>query len=767
MPPRPGGKVFQKIQVSVKKFFGLLSLLLSVVAVQAQTLRLQLLDKNNSENVPFAYVHILSGTGTVLNTVQTDENGVANVVAEEYPFSMEVNALGFETAKKAFITAPAANTITIYMAKKFSTLNEVVITGLNTPQRQKDALSVYKIITKEQIQAQGAVTLNEVMKNQLNVRVNNDNILGSNMRMQGLGGDKVKILIDGLPINGREGGNINLSQINLNNVDRIEMIQGPMSVVYGTDALGGIVNIITKTEKKPLSVNAGVYYESIGKYNFDASVSKRIDKRNQLTLGGGRNAFAGWKEIKQVHTYNNEVLAYSRGFLFKPYEQYLGNLAYTYTAPSGFNARLASDYLQDKVTNKGNLEVWDPYRAYSRDEYYRTKRSMNRLSLNGKLGKGIWQSQNGYMLYYRTRNSYRKDMVTMEETLDMDKGKQDTSSFNDVYARASYNNRIGDRFDYTVGYDINLQFATSLKINGKQKQIQDYAAYVNLSYELWKDKLKAQAGLRGAYNTVYHPPVIPTVNFLYTPIKKLQIRASYAEGYRAPSLKEMYLSFIDQNHHVLGNENLKAESSRHVQVSASYQAFEKDTDYLQFILTGFYNDVYNGITLAPTNPDDSNSIDYSYANLSHQSNTIATLQADGQYKNLHYQVGYSYNHTFADPGNYNAFSASEVTATLQYMWRKPGISFNTVYKLSGRQPFLQSNIDGSASYNGTQNAYHLCDLSLEKKFFERKLQVIAGVKNLFDFQQATISGRVSSGTHGGGVASFLPRSVFTSVRLSL
>jgi len=762
-----GGKVFQKIKVSVKKLFGFLSLLLAAVVAQAQTIRLQLTDRNNGETVPFAYVHILSGTGAVLNTVQSNENGIANIVAEEYPMTIEVNALGFETVKKTFITAPAANVITLYMNKKFSALNEVVVTGLNTPQKQKDALSVYRIITKEQIQAQGAVTLDEIMKNQLNVRVSNDNILGSNMRMQGLSGDKVKILIDGIPVNGREGGNINLGQINLNNVDRIEIIQGPMSVVYGSDALGGVINIITKKEKKPLAVNAGGYYESIGRYNFDASLSKRIDKRNQLTIGGGRNAFAGWKEIEQVHTYDNEVLAYTRGFLFKPNEQYLGNFAYNYTAPSGFNANLASDYMQEKVTNKGNLEKWDPYHAYSKDEYYHTKRSTNRLSLNGKLGKGTWMSQNGYVLYYRTRTTYLKDMVTLQQELDDASGSQDTSSFNDVYARGSYNNRIGSRFDYTVGYDVNLQFATSLKINGKQKKVQDYAAYVNLSYELWKDKLKAQAGFRGAYNTVYNPPVIPTINILYTPVKKLQVRASYAEGYRAPSLKEMYLSFIDLNHYIVGNETLKAESSKHVQLSASYQAYEKDNDYLQFIVTGYYNDVYNGITLAPTNPEDTNSIKYTYANLSHQSNTITTFQADGQYANFHYQLGYSYNYTFADPGNYNAFSANEVTATLQYMWKKPGINFNTVYKLTGRQPFLQSNIDGSASYNGTQNAYHLCDVSLEKKFFERKLQVIAGVKNLFDFQQATISGRVSAGTHGGGVASFLPRSVFTSLRLSL
>lgn len=751
-----------------RKVYLLLLCALCALSVHAQSIRVQLFNKNSGEVIPFAYVNVFSATHALQNSLQADENGIVTLLAEQYPFSIEVTVLGYETTSKTFNTAPANTNVNIYLTKKFSTLNEVVVTGLNTPEKQKNALSTYKVITKAQIQAQGAVSLDEVMKNQLNVRVSNDNILGSSMRMQGLGGDKIKILIDGLPINGREGGNINLSQINLNNVDRIEVIQGPMSVVYGTDALGGVINIITKNVQKPLSVEVGGFYESLGRYNSDISFSKKFLKRHSVTVGGGRNGFQGWKKIDQYRTYNNDTLYFARSYLFKPNEQYLGNLSYGYVAPSGFNMRLASDYLQEKVTNKGNLEAWDPFNgAYVNDEYYYTRRSMNRFSLGGKLGKkGSWQSQNGYMYYNRVRNSYVKDMVTLSEELSHTQGAQDTSTFQDVYARGSYSNSIG-RFGYTAGYDVNLQYAKSLKISNSHKEIQDYAAYLNLSYELLKDKLKTQVGFRGAVNSIYKPPVIPNISLMYTPVKKIQLRASYSEGYRAPSLKEMYLSFIDLNHYIIGNQKLKAESSRHVQLSASYQAIEKDNDYLQFIVTGYYNDVYNGITLAPVNPEDSTSIQYTYANLSNQKNTIVSLQADGQLRNLHYQLGYSKNYTFADPGNYNAFSADEATATLQYTWRKPGINFNTVYKLSGRQPFLQSNIDGSASYNGTQNTFHLCDVSVGKKFFNRKLQLIAGVKNVFDFQQATVSGRVSSGTHGGGIASNLPRSFFTSLRLSI
>lgn len=733
--------------------------------VAAQTVQVHVAD-NNGNAIGFAYIHILS-RGSEKLTVQADEDGNAVISPASYPCVLEASAMGYEQAKKNLEALPEQD-ITLYLLKKFSTLNEVVITGQNAPVKQKDALSIYKLITKEQIQAQGAITLDEVMKNQLNVRVSNDNILGSSLQMQGLSGNKVKILLDGIPLNGREGGNINLSQVNMQNVDRIEVVQGPMSVSYGADAIGGVINIITKTDKKPFGLVAGAYYESIGKSNLDLSVTKRLFKRHQLSLGGSRNYFPGFREITQLKTYNDDTLLYSRGFLFKPKDQYTGNFSYSYTAAKGFNVLFASDYVDEVVTNKDTLKTWDPFNgAKANEEYFNTVRSMNRLTLGGKSGKaGSWQMQNGFMLYHRVRSNYVRDLVNMTREINGTPGLQDTSLFNDVYARGSYSN-ILDRLAYTAGYDINLQYANSMKIPGRHKEIQDYAAYTNLTYDLWKDKLKVQGGLRASHNSVYNAPLIPSASVLYTPILKVQVRASYAKGYRAPSLKEMYLSFIDINHYVIGNPALLPEHSDHGQVSASYQVFEKENDYLQVQLTGYYNDVTNGIALAPMEPDNPNSLKYTYANLLRQKNIIISLQADGQYSNLHYQLGYSTNYTYAQQGYYAAFLATEATTTLQYALKKVGMNLNVFYKLSGSQPFLQANIDGSASYNGTQKAFHLCDISADKRLLNKRLQLMAGVKNVFNFQMATVSGRVSSGTHGGGVASFLPRSVFASVRYSI
>lgn len=748
---------------------GFLFIALAVNAFAQKPLKVTVLD-NNRQPVPLAYINEYDPANhKLLLSMQTDDDGITMLNAV-YPCDIEVVALGFETIKVSYQAAPVIPEVKLFITKKYSPLDEVVVTGLSEPVKLKDALSSYQVIPRSLIQAQGAVTLDDVLKTQLNISLSNDNILGAGIGMQGMGGDKVKILIDGMPLNGREAGNINISQVNMNNVDRIEIVQGPMSVVYGTDALGGVINVITKKDNKPLALRAGGYYESIGKYNADVSLAFKAGSRNQFTVGAGRNFFQGWGYLDTPMTFQSDTLNdVKRSFQFKPIEQRLANLAYIYTAPSQFKLQLFSDYLKETVTNKGPIEVWDPYNSYAFDEYYKTTRSMNRLAMNGKLGKtGKWQSQSGYMLYYRTKNKFRKNMVSLNEIPTAGKGDQDTSLFNDVSTRGSYNNNFR-KLNYTVGYDVNMQFAHSTRINGTNKTMHDYAAYANVNMPLVKDKLVLQLGARAAYNTGYKPPVIPSADLLFTPIKKLQVRASYSQGYRAPSLKEMYLSFIDINHYIIGNPDLKPEESKHAQLSASYQLYQKEADYIQFMVTGYYNDVKNGIVLLALHPEDTTSIDYQYGNITRQSNNITTVQADGQWRKFHYRIGYSNKYTFEQKGSYKAFNAGEATAMLQYAWKKPKINFSLFYKYNAAQPFLQKGIDGTAIYNGRISAYSLCDLSAEKRFVNNKVQIVAGIKNVFNVVRPQTSGvSAVSSAHGGSEAgSFLPRSVFTSVRVSL
>ena len=258
-------------------YFLLLVFTFTVSAAAQDRLTVHVFNRESGTPVEYAYVSIYQPEAdSQLATGPTDEEGYTTLSTGIFPLEVRVVAFGYDPQRMVLTSLPEG-TLEIAIVKRFASLNEVVVTGVSRPTRPQDALANYKVISAATIQSQGAVTLNEVLSNQLNINMSNDGVLGAQVRMQGLGGDKVKTLIDGVSLNGREGGNIDMGQINLYNVERVEIVQGPMSIMYGSDALGGVINVIEKQNKKSWQLQATAHYESIGRYN--------------VNFGGSRN----WK----------------------------------------------------------------------------------------------------------------------------------------------------------------------------------------------------------------------------------------------------------------------------------------------------------------------------------------------------------------------------------------------------------------------------------------------------------------------------------------
>src|SRR5687768_12906190 len=190
---------------------------------------------------------------------------------------------------------------------KAKELGEVVVTGQYKPQSAKNSVYQVRTITKERIQKQGATKLQDALNNELNIRFSQDLATGgSDITMMGLKGQNVKILIDGLPMVGRQGtsNEIDINQIDINSIERVEIVEGPMSVVYGADALAGVINIITKkASSSKLLVTARLHEETIGdEYGIGQGIHNQhagLSWRNKnWEIGGGfsHNYFGGWKD---------------------------------------------------------------------------------------------------------------------------------------------------------------------------------------------------------------------------------------------------------------------------------------------------------------------------------------------------------------------------------------------------------------------------------------------------------------------------------------
>lgn len=694
----------------------------------------------------------------------SDVQGYAILIITAYPAQLEISNLGYNTQVRTLNEAPSG-TLKVVLEQKYTGLNEVVVTGVGRPTRLDEAVSAYKIITAADIRAQGAVTLQDALRNQMGINIANDAVLGGNINMRGLSGSNVKIMIDGLPLNGREGSNVDLGQFNMANIERIEVVQGPMSVMYGSDAIGGVINLTTKTNKKGWSTGANAFYESVGKYNFGFDAARMWGKNN-LSLNFSRNFFRGWDP--------SDSTGLPRNPSWKPKEQYIGNLKYVHRFNDNTSLTYGADLTTENLVFKSSVP--DPLTEFNKtvpDQYFRTTRLINRLQVKWRTGlNGYWESNNSYALYHRKQTTYLTDLTTLQKALSANAGDQDLNVFNNITSRTTYNNKAGI-FNYTFGYDINLEFAKGTeKIKDGSKHMGDYALFLTTDIKALPS-LTIQPGFRFVHNTLYNAPVSPSLSFLYKPLSVLHFRGSYSRGFRAPTLKELYLDFHDVNHNIDGNPDLKAEYSNHFQLSAGYTVFEKGSRSLLTTLTGFYDDVQDQIALRRL-PDSLNiSNRFNYSNLGHSRIVVLQLNNEFRWDQLRVNLGGSYTksiETISETDTVPAFHYVEVTANVRYdipRW-KAGIA--VFYKYTGSQPQIGS-IENSALYYDRMKAYHSVDASLEKSFYKERILVTAGVRNLTNtYNVGSALGSSAGGGHtsgGGGLMLTTGRSFFASLRIQL
>lgn len=653
----------------------------------------------------------------------TDAEGIVHFENLSFPVDLEIAGMIVETYNERISTAPEDIHIVKVKLNK-NRLNEVVVTGVGRPTALDEAVSVYSIITAEEITQRGAHNLQDILKNELGISIGQDPMTGGTIQMQGMSGDNVKILVDGMPVNGREGQNIDLSTLNLNNIERIEIVQGPMSVMYGADAIGGVINLITKLNDAPFNVNGNLYYETIGRYNGDLSLSKKFEKHN-FTLQGGRNYFQGWDPEDNT----------KRNPLWRPKEQYFGHFKYHYPFHNNAGISFVSDFMRDQVKIKGTDEYFSYYNRNVRDEIYTSTRSMNRLRAYWRTGNsGYWETNNSYALYQRQRESFFTDLSTMDQRLSTFEGDQSLSTFHNLTLRTTYNNKHG-KFSYTFGYDFNLEFSESAeKLQGGAKEISDYAALLVTEYQ-WTKTLKIQPAIRASLNTQYKVPVLPSLSLLYKPNEHYQVRLSYGRGFRAPTLKEMYLDFKDSNHDIYGNKELLPEKGHHVQFSTGYTLYEEGLNYNNISLSAFYNNVKNLISLAqtahavqPGTPDP-----YTYVNIGEFEHFSLQLASENHYENVDIKLAGSINQNLKTK-SYDAYSYFEAMAEMGYLWPRFETKFLLNYKYTGSAPLILTDVTGNVTIDDglKTKAYHNLDFSIQQAFWEKRIAVTLGLKNIFN-----------------------------------
>ena len=685
--------------------------------------------------VPGAYVQV-KWLNSKTKLAVTDAHGTVRFdtlsPTPAHPTTLEISHLGFLSRKD---TLTSSRPVEFILEDNSILLNQVVITGQYSAATADQAMHRIQVLDRKDIDDRGAVNLRDMLEQQANVRVSQDAILGSGMTIQGLSGNYVKVLIDGVPVIGRLGGNIDLSQINLNSIERIEIVEGPLAVQYGTDALAGTINLITKkdtTHRWTAGLNS--YYESVGQYNLDGQLT--VSRKNhRLSLSGGRNYFDGWNpgnpsfslpqsrpaDLNRIHAWN-------------PKEQYFANAAWIFTQ-GNWSVRPFASWFEEKITNRGTPRL--PFYESAFDDAYTTERRNLGVDVKNEGAKYGSRLQVSYDRYDRIKNSFFTDLTTLEQQLTTTEGDQDTSDFTQFMVRAELNQHAdSSKLNWQVGFHINQESGSGRRITEGTRSLGDYAVF---STAEWKatSTFSVRPGLRWAYNTVYAAPVVPSLHLRW---KKdhWQARAAWARGFRAPSIKELYFEFVDINHNIFGNPDLKAESADHfdLQIKRDWISGKR---LWRWETNAFYNQIEQQITLA----QEIGTTRFSYFNVD-EFRTLG-IQSKLVYQQEHFKItaggGYTglFNalHALDNVPDYNYTPEGQIQ--VQYKVPPWATSFNVFYRLIGARNGF--GLDPDQNLIETQfSQYELLDFTVSRPVFENRIQLALGAKNLFDVTDVSFSG---------------------------
>ncbi|RQO30136.1 TonB-dependent receptor [Taibaiella sp. KBW10] len=649
-------------------------------------------------------------------------------------------------------------------------LDEVVVTAQYQPQSLRKSVYKMQVIDQKKIQARAATNVQQILSGELGIRFSNDMALGTaDINLMGISGKSIKVLMDGVPVLDRGEMRESLNQINAAQIERIEIIEGPMSTMYGSDAAAGVINIITKKPKsESFQLNAQVLEETAGKeYNAFTNKGLHTQQLSASWAKGNWNAMLGMLHY-DFGGYGADSIG--RNHSWKPKEQWIPSLSLGYRKEH-WNLAYRNDYLLETIYAKGAINT-DIYKATT--QTFTTNKIAQQLQFNYNWNpKWSWNSSLSYTDYKRYTKTELIDYNTRTKELTQGEGQQDTAKFKALNFRGSLLYVLSTKLSLQPGIEYSLDAANGARIKG-HPVIHNYAAFLSLEYKP-TDKINIRPGFRVNKNSLYEaPPVLPSLNTLYRINNNISVRLSYAQGFRAPGLRELYFTFQDANHNLNGNPNLKAEYSHSFNGSFAYRKPVNEKSEYSTEVAYFYNTFRDLITLAP-DPNDSRR--YIYFNIAKNRTTGISLANKYITRNIEWRIGGlllgQYNlllneEDIKDPNMAKMSWSPEFNVEMMYQILCTKTKINLFYKFTGRRETYAATTSPSGEVIAqltSRQAYCIADLNVQQQL-TNMIGLTAGVRNLLNVNNLLDSGAGSGSVHGGG-SNLIPFSYGRSFFLSL
>ena len=719
---------------------------------------------------------------------QTDNHGAfifKGIYAGDY--TLHVSNVGFKSYKVAVVViADKINTINIKLEAGQSDLNEVNVSEkLANPDNlikvERSAMPV-TVITRRTIELMGSRRLDEVLKEQTGIAIVN-NISGGTrsvgVQMQGFSSEYVMILIDGQPMVGRNSGNFDLSRISVSNIERIEIIKGASSCLFGSEALGGAINIITRHGALQPQAMASVNYGSLNIIDITLEGEAPFSaQRGSVNLSTNYYHSGGF----------NTDSRYLKGTTSPPYDNYAlqGRVRYRLTKNSTIGLSGRYGLRRSFMEKDFGLGVIS---GDSQDE--------KDLNLSATLDHNFASGLRSMSRYYFT--AYTSDIgVAWQQTGAM--------ASSDVFKQSLH------RFEQQFAYSLLNGIKLSGGLGGSLENMNDVTltnpgtlstafGYIQGDWQL-NHKLGAVGGLRYDHTESYGGKLNPSFGLQYHIVPQLTLKAGIGSGFKAPDFKSRYQVFYNPavNYLVIGNEVLRStlnqlqqqgqisEVKEYLlrQLDKNLQAERSTSFNAGFIwqpkqnikIEGglFYHDIRNQINYIQIATGSGNRFIYTYQNLPKAVNKgIDASVVFSPMKDLEISAGYQfliakdrsvednirvghfpYNQNIHDAATGTSYEAkpsdywgienrSRHMGNLRafYTYRPWDISINVRLNYRGKYPF--GDLNGNQfidRYDTFVNGYFLFNGAIEKKMMKQHLSLKITADNIMDYTDRLMPGQM-------------------------
>ncbi len=717
--------------------------------VFAQGAVIKVVDKDTKELLPYVNICFESLDSKQKQYAITSTNGeVVNPCNDSC-----IIAISFVGYKTKFDTLIANQNKTYYLENDIFNLDQVVVTATRSEKALKDAPVITQVITAKDISNRGITNVQDVLAQDIPGLEFQRGGFGSDIKMQGLEAKNILILIDGERMAGESGGNVDYSRLNTDNVERIEIVKGAASALYGSQAMGGVINIITKKSKKKWEVSAGARWAQMNEVNYpdlENDDDKYESKKNLDLQNLNINAAIGFK-LKWISgrtdftakSFDGYQL-YDKNGITKDYIN-LDTVIYDALNPfptgiNGYKDYSIKQRLDIPISKKMNLQLKGSY--YNHDEYDfvpdNVFQNFEDYSYGGKLDYAISSKYNLIASYHY--DNYRK--FDYYEKL----GEKEVN-YRNIFINPKLigSAKLGKYQELTSGVEyLSESLMTGLFAGNANTEKKNATSVFFLQDDVNFNKYwNLIIGARVDYHTAFGTHLSPKLSGMYKK-KSWAFRANYAKGFRSPSLKELYMDWPIAWFTIKGDENLKPETNNYFSGSVEYTK-----GFINTSVTAYYNKLENKIDGIWQNGQTV----YQYVNVSEaELSGIEIMTQMRIYKHFLLSGAYSYLRDKRPQGELVSSASphsGNVKLAYSFYRKKYRLNINLSANIIGAKDYQVSE---QINYRGQKvegiypvhfDAYSIWRIAVSQHFLNG-VNITLGVDNIFNFTADVVSFNTST-----------------------